>query len=101
MLKERFSRFSLVLMFLVAVITVPLSLGTLGLPALTVSVHFGAWLGGVGDRVGEWVGKAAMLLGTGLALLVSFVLVVSIALLVSIAVGLLVDKVRGIHSRTN
>jgi len=94
MLREGFSRIALVLMFLVAVIvaliTVPLSVRTLGLIALTVSVHFGAWLGGVGDHVGEWVGKAAMLLGTGFALLVSSVLVVSIPLLLSIAVGLLV-----------
>jgi hypothetical protein len=94
MLKEGLSRFALVITLLVAVvvavITVPLSLRTLGLVGLTVSVHFGAWLGGVGDHAGEWAGKVAMLLGTGLALLISMVLVVGIPLLVSIAVGLLI-----------
>jgi hypothetical protein len=100
-LKHRFSRLAMVIMFLVAVLAVPLSLGTLGLAAFSLSIHFGAWLGGVGDHAGEWVGRAAMLLGTGLALMVTFALVVTIPLLVSIAVGLLVDKARRIQSGSN
>ena len=56
----KWSKVAVGMSILLSIVAVPMTLGVLGLFALSASVHFGAWFGDLGNYFGEWGRRAAM-----------------------------------------
>jgi hypothetical protein len=77
--------------WILTLVLVVAMLGNFGLVVLTLSLHFGAWLG---DVVHESLGRAAMVVGAGIALVVGLGVVIVIATVLGFGTARVVERVK-------